>query len=254
MIFWGLTPLQSSIFATRTIEKSLQVAAVTSTAYLSLQDQKRTLTGSYAQSSYNIAWLNESLPPFMNRQGMLAPFSLAQENNKLETSETWTAPTHYYSVDINCKAPITDVRGSITSSWGCHYNSVNMNVPHEIKDNQYSLLYVGYWYEESMDSYLGNGECPEQANQTFLIRWGRGRKNLTNSVSSPYPIEGATLWCRPTYCTLRWPMNGLKIRTKQVPYRSARGERYCCSSQYEHLEHATDWSQKASACGPGQHH
>ncbi|KAH0366132.1 hypothetical protein KCU65_g5613, partial [Aureobasidium melanogenum] len=199
VIFWGLTPLPSSIFATKTIQKAFRVATITSEAYLSLQDQKETLTGAYAQSSYNIAWLNESLPPFMNRQGMLAPFTLADGNEKLETSETWTAPTHYYSVDINCEVPTTDDHGYIVSSWGCHYSLANMNVPYETKDDQYSLLYVGYWYEESMDSYLGNGDCPDHANQTFLIRWGRGRKNLTISENSPYPLESSTLWCRPTY-------------------------------------------------------
>ncbi|KAG9757491.1 hypothetical protein KCU73_g4382, partial [Aureobasidium melanogenum] len=199
VIFWGLTPLQSSMFATKTIEKAFRVATVTSKAYLSLQDQKETLTGAYAQSSYNIAWLNESLPPFMNRQGMLAPFTLAGGNEKLETSETWTAPTHYYSVDIDCEVPTTDDHGYIVSSWGCHYSHANMNVPYETKDDQYSLLYVGYWYEESMDSYLGNGDCPDQANQTFLIRWGRGRKRSTISENSLYPLESSTLWCRPTY-------------------------------------------------------
>ncbi|KAI4749437.1 hypothetical protein E4T50_00276 [Aureobasidium sp. EXF-12298] len=198
IIFWGLTPLQSSVFATKTINRAFQVATVTSTAYLSLQDQKETLTGSYAQSSYNIAWLNESLPPFMNRQGVLAPFALTDLDNKLETSETWTAPTRYYSVDINCEAPPDGEHGPITSSWGCSYSPYDMNVPFETQDNQFTLLYVGYWYEESMDSYLV-GDCPDRENSTFLIRWGRGRQNLTTSRNSPYPLESSTLWCRPTY-------------------------------------------------------
>jgi len=200
IIFWGLTPLQSSVFATKTIDRFFQVSTVVSTSYLSLQDQKETLTGSYAQSSYNIAWLNESLPPFMNRQGMLAPFALTDGNNRIETSESWTAPTRYYSVDINCEAPFDGGHNYINSSWGCWYSRADMNVPQETTEDQYSLLYVGYWYEESMDSYLGNGNCPEQANSTFLIRWGRGRKNLTTSANSPYPLESSTLWCRPTYC------------------------------------------------------
>ncbi|KAI5243243.1 hypothetical protein E4T43_04239 [Aureobasidium subglaciale] len=60
IIFWGLTPLQSSIFATKTVQRISQVDSFTSSSYPSLQDQKTTLTGSYAQSVYNIAWLNES--------------------------------------------------------------------------------------------------------------------------------------------------------------------------------------------------
>ncbi|THV67308.1 hypothetical protein D6C81_06928 [Aureobasidium pullulans] len=197
IIFWGLTPLQSSIFATKMIEKTLQVTTVTSSSYLSLRDQKTTLTGSYAQSVYNIAWLNESLPPFMSRQGIIAPFSLLDDNTRTETSETWTARTHFYSVDINCESPTYDEYDIISTS-GCRYYIANTNLPSKTKDDQYNSLYVGYWYEESMDSYL-RGSCPDQANQTFLLRWSRGRKNLTDSTNSPYPLEGTTLWCKPTY-------------------------------------------------------
>lgn len=138
---------------------------------------------------------------------MLAPFALA-ENNRLETSETWTAPTYFYSVDINCEAAVVDNEGYVSSSWGCKYDHGNMNVPDKIEDDQYNLFYVGYWYEESMDSYLGNGECPQDANQTFLISWGRGWENIT----SPYPLESSTLWCRPTYCMFKNEWS--RIRTK----------------------------------------
>lgn len=77
-----------------------------------------------------------------------------------------------------------------------------MNLPEGIGPDQYASLYVGYWYEESMDSYL-KGLCPVQANQTFLIRFSRGQKEGTGddlTGLSPYPIEGTILWCNSSYC------------------------------------------------------
>jgi hypothetical protein len=198
LIFWGLTPLQSSIFATKMIDKTLHVPATLSTSYLSLYNQTTTLTGLYAQSVYNIAWLNESLPPFMDRQGMLAPFSLTDNNDTIQLAETWTTTTRFYSVDVNCEEPEYD-GDDMTSSWGCKYDNSYMNLdPALLKKGQYSTMYVGYWYEESMDSYL-EGLCPEEANQTFLVRWLSSEAQASDGKSLPQNVN-TTLWCRPVYC------------------------------------------------------
>ncbi|KAH0314041.1 hypothetical protein KCU71_g6731, partial [Aureobasidium melanogenum] len=165
LIFWGLTPLQSSIFATKVVDKILQVPAILSTSYLSLNDQKTTLTGLYAQSVYNIAWLNESLPPFMDRQ-----------------------------VDIDCE----ETGRNMSSSWGCIYDNNYMNLDASLLNkDQYSTMYVGYWYEESMDSYL-KGQCPQEANRTFLVRWLSGETEGLVDKSQPQNVN-TTLWCRPFY-------------------------------------------------------
>jgi hypothetical protein len=197
VIYWGLTPLQSSIFATRTIQKNAPVATARSTSYLSLQEQKTSLTAEYVQSVYNIAWLNETLPPFMSQEGMLAPFGLLQPTDKIESAETWTASTRFYSVDLDCES----YEAQLSSSNGCRYSSQNMALPTNIKDDEYYSLYVGYWYEESMDSYL-RGDCPSHANQTFLVRWSRGQQRqagLDPDAIGTVPKEGTTLWCTSSY-------------------------------------------------------
>jgi hypothetical protein len=181
------------------IDKTLQVPALLSTSYLSLYDQTTTLTGLYAQSVYNIAWLNESLPPFMDRQGMLAPFSLAADNDDtVQLAETWTTTTRFYSVDINCEEPKYR-GGGLTSSWGCSYGDDYLNPDSTLlKKGQYSTMYVGYWYEESMDSYL-LGRCPKEANSTFLVRWSSTEAEVPVDKTSPQNFN-TTLWCRPFYC------------------------------------------------------
>lgn len=197
IIYWGLTPLQSSMFATKTIEKNIVVATARSTSYLTLQEQESSLTAEYAQSVYNIAWLNETLPPFMSQQGILAPFGILGTVGKVESAETWTASTRFYSVDLQCERD----NGSLSSSNGCHYSPQNMVLPSKIKDDEYYSLYVGYWYEETMDSYL-LGSCPDDANQTLLVRWSRGQQRQADMASNDIATiaqEDTTLWCTSTY-------------------------------------------------------
>ncbi|THZ88201.1 hypothetical protein D6C84_01122 [Aureobasidium pullulans] len=180
----------------RMTNKTLQVPAISSKSHLSLQDQKTTLTGLYAQSVYNIAWLNESLPPFMSRQGMLAPFSLENPDGVIESGETWTATTLYYSVDIDCEVPTWNA-SYIQSSWGCSASNTLGLFEQNIKDGQYNTMYTGYWYEESMDSYL-NGRCPLVSNQTFLM-------NVVDivPVGSKQPLPGNLI----NITDLEWSMS-----------------------------------------------
>lgn len=96
---------------------------------------------------------------------MLALFGPSEIIGKVESAETWTAPTRFYSVDLGCEKD----NGSVRSSNGYHYSSGDMTLRSWLQDDEYHSLYVGYWYEESMDSYL-LGRCPNHANQTFLVR------------------------------------------------------------------------------------
>ncbi|KAL1302884.1 hypothetical protein AAFC00_003211 [Neodothiora populina] len=164
LITWGLTPLQSAIFATETVIRNSTHAAAVSKEFLSLADQGSLLTSSYTQSCYSIAWQNETLPPFMSRDAMLAPFGFTETPPVIEKSETWTAHTRMYSVDITCHyAHFVD--GWWVSNNGCRYMTVT---PPTVRPGQYESTYVGYWYEESMDEYLSQ-YCGQQNNGTFLL-------------------------------------------------------------------------------------
>jgi len=194
IILWGLTPLQSSIFATKNVVRSSVLPTASSTGSLSLDKQTTLLTGGYTQSVYNIAWLNETLPPFMSREGMLAPFGLITQADKLHKSETWTARTRLYSVDIHCYDAF-EKAGYWLGQHGCEYNDANLPAPKHVRSDQYTSTYVGYWYEESMDSYL-SGSCSgdDKANRTFLLQWSRGRRQ-----SGGYPLASTTLYCESSY-------------------------------------------------------
>ncbi len=191
LIFWGLTPTQAGLFATETITRSFPVTSVRSTSFLSLSQQETQLDATYAQSVFNIAWLNETLPRFMSRDYMLAPFEVQTGTAALETSELWTGRTMLYSVNVTCEAAIRTETPSYVSSNGCDYF-----IPITLtdgKETEFATLYVGYHNEAGFAHYYLSTDCPVEANHTFLLRWSRG------SDDENYPLEETTLYCEPTY-------------------------------------------------------
>lgn len=136
----------------------------------------------------------------MSRDAMLAPFGLVRTPNTVETAEEWTATTHMYSVDIACQPAIfndTDAQ-SVTydSNNGCRYPNSFLTPTEVLGSNQYLSNYVGYALETDIDSYLYES-CPLSANQTFLLQWGRGTRNIT-----PYELEfleSTTIYCESSY-------------------------------------------------------
>lgn len=196
VIFWGLTPLQSSIFATKTITQTDALAIATSTTYLSIEQQNTVLTGSYAQSVYNIAWLNETLPSFMTPQAMLAPFGLVSKPDTIQTAETWTGRTRAYSVDLACQVAV-DGGQSMLSYNGCNYTDDNFPPPTQIKPDQYTSLFVGYWDASYSGDWFLQSSCPASANQTVFVQWSRGIKDAETDL--PKPIVATGLFCESRY-------------------------------------------------------
>lgn len=72
----------------KTVTQIDALATAISTTYLSTEQQNTVLIGSHAQSVYNTAWLNETIPSFMTRDAMLAPLGLVQQTNTIQTAET----------------------------------------------------------------------------------------------------------------------------------------------------------------------
>src|SRR5262245_36696799 len=88
-----------------------------STSLLPLDKQANLVSLNFTYSAYGIMYLNESLPPYMARDFILAPFR-PSTGGSAGVNGTWTARTRLYSVDMKC-----EVAGSndtyYTSSDGC---------------------------------------------------------------------------------------------------------------------------------------
>ncbi|KAL1625772.1 hypothetical protein SLS54_003244 [Diplodia seriata] len=202
LIFWGVTPSQAGIFATDTINRTFTMPMAQSTGHLSLAEQQAGLTATYAQSAYNIAWLNETLPAFMTRDYMLAPFGPLEALADTKDAETWTAPTLMYSVDVECIQP-----RKLNDSGIISYQTEDCSVDHPTypsdTDKEFATIYVGYGYEDGFaDWYLG-ASCGANTTHKFLVQWTQ--KDATYKPTSPYdspvaPIKEETaLYCEPTY-------------------------------------------------------
>jgi hypothetical protein len=213
LVFWGLTPTQAGIFATTTVNQTFTVPMAKSTGFLSLDQQRETLSAESVYSATNILWLDESLPPYMTRDFLLAPFGPTNDAalQISASSETWTSVTERYGVNTTCETPIpwiSDGVNYINSTWGCHFPPPP---PRTISDSNntndvFDTLYIGYSNDDgSADYYLSlGGICPKNETSTFIIQWSKALISGTvfNSLNSSEQAVNAnttTRWCRSTY-------------------------------------------------------
>jgi hypothetical protein len=102
---------------------SLRKVLAVSEKYIHSSEQKSLLAIAYAQSAYGILILNDTLPAYMTRDDVLAPFTalgLARRPNS-----TWTANTTRHSLEVDCEEARLDIGGELgmgtvyRSSDGC---------------------------------------------------------------------------------------------------------------------------------------
>lgn len=187
-----------------------------STSFLPVDQQRIGMTANFTYSAFGIAWLNETLPPFMTPQYALAPFKL--EKNGTDTSfasENVTANTRLYSVDINCE-PATiftpenrsEVKGfpSITDSYFMSTTGCRVPRPYGPTGNdtiggvgveevkKYSSLYAGYNDENGYANYYMSQYCPRNASRTFFAAFTENKANESDPAKTP-----TVLFCNSTY-------------------------------------------------------
>jgi hypothetical protein len=213
VVVWGITPSQAGIFATDTIViRNSTIPFTRSTSYTPLSQQKDSLSSQSAESVAAIMWLNETLPPFMTPDFVLAPFGPLETGFGNQTSELWTGFTQRYSVNISCEEPIpwnNTVTGimSINNTWGCSFMLPPARTLPSTNDSKvFDTLYVGYSNADgTADYYLGaSGICPKNESNTFLIQWSKAlipipQYNSLLDAEKNAHANITTRWCRSTY-------------------------------------------------------
>jgi hypothetical protein len=174
--------------------------------------QATNLSMRFAQSTYGIVSLNETLPGFMARNYTLAPFRPAsKETTSTESHTTWTATTTMYSLDMYC-APATITKKqsgrttsiTYTSLGGCNFtsgltgnltkgsNANNFYSPLlDMKD--YTAMYVGYWNNGFADWSL-DASCSEDQNATFYVAFAKNKARAEDP-----PNDVTAVFCYPGY-------------------------------------------------------
>ncbi|KAK5155716.1 hypothetical protein LTR04_005761 [Oleoguttula sp. CCFEE 6159] len=198
LVFWGVTPSQAGIFGTESVTRTSPMPILVSTSYTTFEQQQSGLTSIYAQSVYNIAWLNETPPAFMTRDYVLAPFGPKMPLSSVEHSETWTAPTQSYSVDVECEVAVLNLTDNCyTSSKGCSYDLNGQSVSPVTNATDYAGILAGYSTDAGNANFYLKGSCPPGLNQSFFVTWSK-RLNATD-INGYVALNTTALYCEPTY-------------------------------------------------------
>jgi hypothetical protein len=210
LVFWGLTPTQAGIFATDTVTQNLTVSMARSTEYLSISKQRDTLSAQSAYSVMNIMWLNETLPPYMARDFVLAPFG-PMINESVGSAETWTGSTQLYGVNTTCESAIPYIdkfnSSRINSTWGCSIVTPPIQTsPDEDDSKIFNTLYIGWSSDDGSASYYldDNQSCPRNESRSFLIQWSKALVSgaqliQMTSEEQRQHANVTTRWCRSSY-------------------------------------------------------
>ncbi|GAB7364226.1 hypothetical protein MBLNU230_g4775t2 [Neophaeotheca triangularis] len=206
LIFLGLTPTQAGIFAVRTITIEENVKIHPAGSFIPI-DEQGNRSAAYAQSVYSIAWLNESLPPFMTKEYVLEPFGSMTSFGDTGEELRMTGRTMKFSVDVECETPtLFNNSGAIyaNSSNGCSYlRPMYRTIRNNNTDKPFDTLYVGYSNENGAADYYLSSSCPESANQTFFVRFS---KSSPRAITAPQTerleddeVNSTSLYCTSSY-------------------------------------------------------
>ena len=202
LVTWGLVPTQAGIFSVRTVTRTTNATFSVSTSSIPVTQQASNLTFRYAQSTYGIVSLNETLPSFMARNYTLRPFNPSHNPKEATQGQgNWTAETIMYFLELYCedashKASISQERPVYTSNTGCNFTlgpTGNQTIGEDtgygesLAIRQYTGQYVGYWNTQGFADYSLDAYCPNSTNHTFFAAFTKNK--VRTMQSSPCEIE-----------------------------------------------------------------
>ncbi|OQO13974.1 hypothetical protein B0A48_00849 [Cryoendolithus antarcticus] len=193
LVFWGLTPIQAGIFAVRTVAVHESMPLHRARSYVPTTQQGDP-SAIYPQSAYNIAWLNETLPPYMTREYILAAFGPDAGPEPSAGDLSYTGVTTKYGVDLTCEVPIpsTSMYGEIVSnsSTGCSFlNPTLKEMPANDTSKPYQITYAGHI---AIDGYA-DWYIWDYCKDTFWVRWSK------SSSGSATPVRSTSVFCTSYY-------------------------------------------------------
>ncbi|KAI4196480.1 MAG: hypothetical protein LQ350_006519 [Teloschistes chrysophthalmus] len=195
-VFWGITPLASSVFAQSTVSIEAVTTVRTTATLMPLRDQGPSMNTNFLMTAYGITWLGQAMPAYVTSQGALEPFEADIERSTNEANETLTAQTRLYGTSLNCEQAVqnrSDLVGiSYSNGKGC---TTYHNAPSLDPVSEFGGLYVGYYLDQHADYSLSGIGCPSLTNtHLFLAVWGK-------SWDEDPEASVTALFCEPSYWT-----------------------------------------------------
>jgi hypothetical protein len=187
LVTWGLVPTQAGIFSVRTVTRTTNMAFAVSQYSMPFEKQAKSLSYRFAESTYGIVSLNETLPPYMARNYTLTPFKPQNVQGIIPGQGSYTAPTTMYTLDLECE----DVSHKAGNSSKKYTNNHGYTFQAELTGNltigdqpttgsdvlavkQYNGMYVGYHNGGRADFYLSD-TFPESENSTFYASFAKSK-------------------------------------------------------------------------------
>ncbi|KAK4501567.1 hypothetical protein PRZ48_007376 [Zasmidium cellare] len=222
LVLWGVTPLQAGIFAVRTVTVSEDIASSYSSAYTPV-DQQADLFGEYAQSVSNIAWLNETLPPFITRDFALAEFGSSVNVQPDGHNLTLTGETYLYSLDLSCEEPVRWQKQAgivwYNSSSGCSfYGPTYRPMGGNDTSKPFDTMYVGYSNQDGKADYYLSNYCNESFEHSFFVRWTKSSPAaiFNGTFDDLKHINETALFCEPRYYRQKVHNASISLPSKAV--------------------------------------
>ena len=190
-IFWGVTPLISSVFRTARINYITDVTATTARTLLPLEDQLSQLNRGFVMGAYDSIWLDQDLPGWVTTDSVLVPFLPKSTDRSPGLDESWSSTTVMYSSSLLCNPAVVENSShgvSYSNGKGCKTDPGMLNYD---QSNNVEALYIGWYTGPTTDYYLsGMGCSSEKFSHTFLA-FLRAKKDGI--------VESSILFCEPSY-------------------------------------------------------
>jgi len=190
MIFWGITPLNSSLLTTQNVSRDIETSFKPLKKLISYDEQQESMSASFLYTSYGVTWLGEKVHSFMTKGLLAIPFKPASygEGRDYLTrgDESWTAQTRVYQTELACTpSEINAVQGtSYTFSTDKYTYTID---PFPNPNGTRNMMYIG-----STNIYLGKKDSHHP--NIFLAIWAKSRNHNTSDE-----LGLNALYCKPSY-------------------------------------------------------
>lgn len=197
LVFWILTPLQSAIFNTATVKRSISVPMMNTTSLAAFGTQSSILNSNFLNKAYAISWLGESLPPFTTSDFALLPFGPENKIPLSTNAATWSTTVDTYSTSLSCnpaKVTLTPLGYTFSNGQGCSVSNISLAGTTNV--TEYMINYIGYFDNPNLDWSLQNPDCPIEHSSNFLALYASYFTQLDKGGTYS---NLTALFCQPTY-------------------------------------------------------
>lgn len=185
LIFWAITPLQSSVLGTRSVLLDQQAQMALPSQFMDSEAQAAVLDQSVLNAAYAMTWLQQPDPPFTNADFALIPFQPTESTHG--NTANWAGITTKYWTDLQCwPANITNVRPALPGAVafdngrGCYTGELDISV----SESGYNLLYIGWWNSGWANYYMNVPTCGPAAVNEFVAAWVHGENYVQINMSA----------------------------------------------------------------------